>query len=106
MFVYLQSIIKIEQRFDTTCFHLNSSLVKTFSLTNNVDELKNGVFWVNGYETKNIGTLPFTNDHIMIIQYEYNNTVSIQVAISMNTPGTNGIKKRFYQNASWDDWRI
>lgn len=84
---------------------LNSSLVNTFTLTSNADELKNGVFWVNGYDTKTIGSLPFTNDHMMIIQVAYNNAISVQVAIGMIDSGINGIKKRFYQDGKWDDWR-
>lgn len=83
-------------------FLLNNDLENTFTLTNNVDELKSGVFWVNGYVT-NTGTLPFTNTHIMIIQFEYLNAISMQVAISVSTTG---IKKRFYQKNAWDDWRV
>ena len=85
---------------------LNNSLNNTFTMTDNVDELKNGVFWVNGYE-ETVGSLPFHNDHIMIIQVTYyygNAIVSVQVAIGMHASGINGIKKRLYQEGKWEEW--
>lgn len=95
----------IHQEEENWIVDTNGSLNNTFTKTDNVDELKNGVFWVNGYKTNNIGSLPFHNDQIMIIQVTYGNAISIQVAICIIDSGVNGIKKRFYQEGKWGEWR-
>lgn len=73
-----------------------------YKTTVNLDNIRAGVYWINGYGSGITGTVPFTSAHYLLISTgTLNNT--LQVAIT--TASGHEIKTRYRANdGSWGAW--
>lgn len=73
-----------------------------YETTINLDNIRAGVYWINGYSSTIAGNTPFTNTHYMLISTG-NNSNTMQIAI--NTASGHEIKMRYRaNNGAWNSW--
>lgn len=73
-----------------------------YKTTVNLDNIRAGVYWINGYGATITGTPPWTGVHYLLISTGTNNN-TLQVAISLSSG--HAIKTRYRANGgSWGAW--
>lgn len=73
-----------------------------YKTTVNLDNIRAGAYWINGYGSTITGSKPFTNTHYLLISTG-TNTNTMQCAI--NTSASHEVKMRYRANGgAWGAW--